>query len=398
MFIKFNKYFNLYTYRKFSSSKRIITNKSTELLREAKSLLQQGLKHGESIEANQMLNKSVALFEKHGHPVPIHLRKAHNALGILHLSNDRLPEAQKHLDDALKLSEIDSVNGYGHDSYVDIAGVLNDLSLVMHRSGNPTGAEQQLKRALYMAKRAYQPDQRLLTATYVNLGDLYCQIGKLDEAEKHVRIAATWLSKQPKSVEKDYLIQVSSVHSTLGRICLLKGLKQEARHVLEYATKQSQKLEMDMHPVYGKCIANLALFHLFNHNSITALMLLNKARRIFSKSHNLDLIYCLNNLAAVDDLDKASKFYKRCNDILTKKCNSENSHIYQCQQAIIINQELYKNVCNEANNSSIPFPPVNLIESIKIGYASSISNRSGDKSPRIQLFSHSQTIAGVAIV
>lgn len=400
---------------------------------EAKTLLHQALsidRPGGDTDTDtreSQLMKSVELFSQHEGPVPLYLRQAHNALGVLHLSRHDLDQAQTHLNTALHYVEQDAVNGYGHDRYMDIGGILNDLALVNFQQGQIQEAERMLRRALYMAKRAHVPDPALVTATHVNLSNIYDHDGKMDQAREQLQLAMTGLLQQKSSMpdtkakehsnsnsaecrrEMQYLVQATAVHSNIGRIGLLspsRSASKESRLALEFSVTQSQILtkrhpNAGQHPdvhhrIHSKCLANLALFHLMGYHSSSAWRILNASQREFGKTKRegdpLDRVKCLVNFAAVSELKRASKLYTQCQKILRDTSSESTSHVelQQCQQALDTNQDLLKTVMRESKHASIPFPPVHLLEALQMGYGRSCKSR-------IQLLSHRHTIMGVAM-
>lgn len=88
---------------------------------------------------------------------------------VLHASG-RWREAKEVLEECLRLFPGDLL-GAGDDAFVDICGVLNDLALTEIRLSEYEQAEKNLKRALYMAQRAYEPDRQLVALTKINLAE-----------------------------------------------------------------------------------------------------------------------------------------------------------------------------------------------------------------------------------
>lgn len=279
-----------------------------KLLKNAENCLKQGLVYGAQCryhEANEYLNKSVKLFKRHGKPAPVKLRNAYNAIGILQFTKGKISQAQISLEYALGLCEVDSKNGYGHDGFLDIGGLLNDSAIILAKRGDMEQAKMNLNSVLEMAMKGHTPSSALVGATNANLGELYCQMGDTILAEKHLRVATSWLSLNAQENEMMRLdtAAVAAVHASLGRMCLVNGHTCEARHLLEGALNKCVGLERN--PVHGKCAANLALFHLYNHNAASALALLRIARTSLRNSmglNHIDMVACLNNLATVTDL------------------------------------------------------------------------------------------------
>ena len=220
------------------------------------------------------------------------------------------------LNQALAICEAESIQGLGKADYQDLGGVLNDTAVCQAQLGEWKGAEIHLKRALYMGERAQSPDVLLMVATHTNLGEVYGQMGALGKAEAHLRQATTWLSKQVAKGKENasYCIDratLAAVHGSLGRVRLLQGHEQDAVHLLQDAVSLSER--SIRHPVYGKSLSNLALFHLQQHNGSIAEKLLRLARTALKRTvgiKHLDMVICLNNLACVAPLSEVTHFKK----------------------------------------------------------------------------------------
>jgi tetratricopeptide (TPR) repeat protein len=75
--------------------------------------------------------------------------------------------------------------GTTSDSFVDIAGAINDLALCHLADGDCEASEKQLKRALLMANRSYRVSHDLLAAVTSNLSLVCERVGRTDDALKH---------------------------------------------------------------------------------------------------------------------------------------------------------------------------------------------------------------------
>ena len=111
-----------------------------------------------------------------------------NASGLADAWIGRNGSAARILDEAFRESSV----GTNHDAYLDLGGLLNDLAVC--RAQAPGGAseaaasEAKLKRALFMAERAYKADGDLVAATLTNLGELCFWCGDAARgAEYHLR-------------------------------------------------------------------------------------------------------------------------------------------------------------------------------------------------------------------
>ena len=71
--------------------------------------------------------------------------------------------------------------GVGDDAYTDLGGVLNDLGIAKALAGDGEGAQKNISRTLYMAQRAYRPDEDLVSAACSNLAEVMRARGKQGE-------------------------------------------------------------------------------------------------------------------------------------------------------------------------------------------------------------------------
>eukprot|EP00960_Hanusia_phi_P050496 760261-Hanusia_phi.AAC.2 len=121
-----------------------------------------------------------------------------NGLGVaLHLSGS-LQGADHELNNALRACETLSAQGYTHDAYTDLAGCLNDLAVnesLMMLDETSSQPVKRMKRARYMAERAYRPNLLVLHSLDSNLALLQAQ-SSLQEAkllaEKNVKATSSY--------------------------------------------------------------------------------------------------------------------------------------------------------------------------------------------------------------
>lgn len=277
-------------------------------------------------------------------------------------------------------------SGVNEDSCRDIGGLLNDSAVVSMKQGQLHKAQKQLKRAKSMAERAHRPNLVLLTATNANLGELHCQRGDFKTAEAHLRVAATWLSKLDTS-DSAHSVSSAVVHGNLGRVRLFRESFAEARHLLEHAAQSSTSLER--HPVHAKCLSNLALLHVYQHNTVSALGLFRRARTWFRQAvgySNIETVICLNNLGSVATLEEARVIYQRCG-VLLSRFDMADHRVKACRDAVARNAAILQRVKDEVRSNV--FAPQNLVEALQVGY--------GPENQRLQLLSHCNHIMGIGV-
>lgn len=101
----------------------------------------------------------------------------HNRLGLHYYESEgRAQTAAAHLEAAHTHAAAMAAEGYGHDAYQDVGGLLNDRAVVALGGGGGGDGSSSLKavkamlgRAKFSAERAYRPSPFLLAATYANL-------------------------------------------------------------------------------------------------------------------------------------------------------------------------------------------------------------------------------------
>ncbi len=120
------------------------------------------------------------------------LRLSHHLAGVSLLRLGRLPEAVRSLDTAREVAVRVSSQGHGDDAYTDVGGVLIDTGVALAMHGDWDGAQKHLSRALYMAERAYRPDDDLVATACSNLAEVLALRGEHDQAmelaERAVRL------------------------------------------------------------------------------------------------------------------------------------------------------------------------------------------------------------------
>lgn len=110
------------------------------------------------------------------------LRMAYHLAGVSLLRLHRLSEAARALDKAREVAVRASTGGFGDDAYTDVGGVLIDLGVCLAMAGDAEAGQKHLSRALYMAERAYRPDDDLIASASSNLGELLASRGEFEAA------------------------------------------------------------------------------------------------------------------------------------------------------------------------------------------------------------------------
>ena len=99
------------------------------------------------------------------------------------------------------------------DSYLDIAGSINDLAVCHMAKEDFVSAEGQFKRALLMVNRSYCVDLELKSSLISNLSLLYEKTGRIEEALKHADDALQLISQhyamQPKKQRPEISAEIN---------------------------------------------------------------------------------------------------------------------------------------------------------------------------------------------
>lgn len=345
-------------------------------------MLTRGLERGAQCryqEATELLSKGVRLMEKQHRPNVGQLRNAYNALGILKFTRGSLPKAQTMLDHALRVS-----SDTGEESH--IGGLLNDSAVILMKQGDFEQAHKHLTRAKGLVPSSSN-SLLLSIVTQINLAEWHFQQDDRSSAMVLLRQAKSCLSKLDRN-DPNFIPSSAVVHGSLGRVCLLQNSLTEARECLEHAAKMSSGMD-HRHPSHAKCVSNLALFHLYQHNSATAFKLLRRARSGFRKAvgtRHVDMAICLNNLAAVSTFSNAATLYSRSHQILHNANNCRQSK--QCLLAVQMNQTILEHV--EQHTHALSFPPENLLEALQM-------DRPERAKKKLQLLFHGNHIMGVGM-
>ncbi|EWM26860.1 Tetratricopeptide-like helical [Nannochloropsis gaditana] len=100
------------------------------------------------------------------------LRMAHHLTGVAYMQLGCVAQAVQSLEQAKDIAIRVSGAGGGDDAYTDLGGVLNDLGVAKALAGDKKAAQKNVSRTLYMARRAYRPDEDLVSAACSNLAEV----------------------------------------------------------------------------------------------------------------------------------------------------------------------------------------------------------------------------------
>lgn len=119
-----------------------------------------------------------------------HRPRAAQGLSLQHGGD--LSAAASPLLRALHAVEATARTGRAHDQFVDVVGALSDCAALYVAQDRPSQATQLVKRALYLAKRAYRPDPHLIGVLHAVRAHAAAAVS-LPEARKAAEEAVTLL-------------------------------------------------------------------------------------------------------------------------------------------------------------------------------------------------------------
>lgn len=162
-------------------------------------------------------------------------RNALNVKGLSHWGIGDFSSASEALESALRVASRQSRDGGGHDAFLDIGGVINDIGCLKLERGDLDGAEQSLKRCMYLGSRAHVRDRDMLAAAKSNMAELVHTRGDQEEAERqYVAAYASAGGCGPHTA--------ALVGSNFCKWLLQQGRSEEAAGVAQEAAQLTQHL------------------------------------------------------------------------------------------------------------------------------------------------------------
>lgn len=122
-----------------------------------------------------------------------------NHLASAYSKQNRLPEAEQIYKQAIDTAEKHLTGEHGP---VNLAGCLNNLAALYFKQNKATEAEQLMLRALTVQEKALGTTSKELVSDLENLGYLYKESGKKEQAEaQYKHIVAIWEKNAPDSLQ-----------------------------------------------------------------------------------------------------------------------------------------------------------------------------------------------------
>jgi len=183
-------------------------------------------RQGKLGEAEQMLQRALASYEKALGPDHTSTLDTVNNLGILYRAQGKLDEAERMYQRAL--AGYESALGPDHMSTL---GTVNNLGLLYRTQGKLDEAERMYQRAQAGKEKALGPNHTSTLDTVNNLGILYGDQGKLDEAEGMYQRA---LAGYENALGPDHTSTLDTVNN-LGALYCAQGKLDEAERMYQRA-------------------------------------------------------------------------------------------------------------------------------------------------------------------
>ena len=153
--------------------------------------------------SEKCLKCSLALKEKELGPNSRHVPTTLNSLGDLYYITGQPDKAEAMYRRALKLNERDQMN-------IEVCRGLNGLALIRNGEGSYVEAEELLKRAISIHERHLRRWHPYCATVYTNLGILYTNLGRFDEAEPRLEHAEYVQDKSLGTLHPDVALRLSA--------------------------------------------------------------------------------------------------------------------------------------------------------------------------------------------
>ncbi|KAN0070367.1 TPR-like protein [Elaphomyces granulatus] len=256
---------------------------------------------GKLDEAEKMYQRALQGYEKAWGPGHTSTLNTVNNLGILYKSQGKLDEAEKMYERALQgkekawgpdhTSTLDTEKAWGPD-HTSTLDTVNNLGVLYADQGKLDEAEKMYQRALQGKEKAWGPDHTSTLDTVNNLGTLYADQGKLDEAEKMYQRA---LQGKEKAWGPDHISTLNTVNN-LGLLYADQGKLDEAEKMYQRALQGYEKAWGPGHTSTLDTVNNLGKEKAWGPDHTSTLDTVN----------NLGVLY-----ADQGKLDEAEKMYQR---------------------------------------------------------------------------------------
>ncbi len=208
---------------------------------------------GEMAEAEELYRRALPLQRKLTGVDSEQVATILQNLGSIYQDVGRVDEAEAAYNEALKMRE--TVLGLDHPEYAD---TLVNFASLRRQMGHDAEAEDLNKRALALCQKAKQ--LRCVATVFDNLGSLYFEKGRLDEAlDVYSKGRATWVTIGGKE-HLDYAISTANlarVYTQLKRYKDAEPLLKETLPIFEMAYGQDGAPLAGYYKGYARLLTNL---------------------------------------------------------------------------------------------------------------------------------------------
>src|SRR5467141_734943 len=209
---------------------------------------------------------------------------------------------------------------------------LDELGVLYADQGKLDEAEKMYQRALQAKEKALGPDHTSILLTVNNLGLLYADQGKLDEAEKMYQRA---LQGKEKALGPDHTSTLLTVNN-LGNLYANQGKLDEAEKMYQRALQGKEKALGPDHTSTLDTVNNLGLLYATQGKLDEAEKMCHRAMQGMEKAWGPDHRSTLNTVDAFGllyksqgKLDEAEKMYQRALQGYEKALSPENVARYR---------------------------------------------------------------------
>lgn len=285
------------------------------------------LKAGKFADAETQFKAAIATAKKLP-PGDSRLINSMNHLASAYSRQNRLPDAELVYKQAIEIAE---KHCNGEHGPVNLAGCLNNLASLYFKQNKNTDAEQLMLRALSVQEKALGTLSKELVSDLENLGYMYREMGKKEQAEaQYKHIVAIWEKNAPDS------IQLASALDSLA------GCYRAFKVPVDSEAPEKRAIEI-LEKKYGAEDEKLA----------APLANLGNTYKALSKYEDAENNY----LRALELTEKA----KGGSSIETARCCMNLAKLYKQMQRIPSADKLYQRAISAAKNSG----PANVNETIK---------------------------------
>lgn len=277
------------------------------------------LRSGNLSRAKEYLHITLSLSKKKGDKIyeGLAYRELGLAEGLETKSNEAIPDLKKAI---LILLQV-----YGNPSK-DLASAYNYMAIVLREQADYDGAKTNLKKAAE-ALKGY-PDSNLLANIYVNMANVYDDLGEYDMSLETNEKALT-ISKK---LFGEHSINAANIYNNVGLVLIERGYYNRAIEYLEKAVEirkqNNQTNDVTMQYLYqniGDAYARMGYIHLDLEYQQRALVIAERLEDKEDKHLALMYLYIGESYTNIGDYSKAFYYLKKSEKSITENLSKMSS-------------------------------------------------------------------------